>query len=930
MKNKGFLLAETLVAVAGVLVSFVLVYIQFVSSYNISIKYSAYNNIDKVYVTKTFASYIKSQNLLDEWKLTVDTSPTGYIDVVNYCETNTNMKTCLPLLEEMNADIDSSTASVLFTKYFVNDMISKATYATDPNLSYTMKDFIKNMPVNPTPAEVATAPYLYRFIVQYDDGKFSTLKVEKQVQHTITPDTIITNDGYNSNPDGTVAAPLYQKYTVPTTGYYQIELWGAQGGSSSGSIIGGKGAYTKGVILLNAGEAIYLYAGKQGSGATGGYNGGGNAGSLANARGGGGASDVRFFATNPTAADLLWNSTLGLNSRIMVAAGGGGSDGGFEGSLGGAGGDLRGLYGTFSPNITGLTRAGGGGQSSGGAGSVGITTGSPGSFGIGGSAINTNNYGGGGGSGYYGGGSGAYNSGVISSGGGGSSFISGYGGVNAKLVNGTHSGNTKHYSNKIFKQMVMSHGNKSMPNPAGGNQTGNSGNGYYKVTYLQATDPAPAKNHDLLDNIRYIRDYVEGSTLSVSNIWTEIQAMKDGVNLAKGRPVTGTTAENPTYPYVRVTDGDLTFSNYARSGLDGMRAVTVDLGAAYNLDEIAIWHYYEDARSFKHTLYVSPNNSTWYRIRYIQEPETTNGIRLDVYNFTGMSWEYAVNSSYYTWTAPLTATYRIELWGAQGKGHDTLPSRHGGYGSYIAGNISMTKNEKLYFYIGGKPTAYYIAGYNGGGYTQLGGGGATDVRFFGATTPTAAELLWNSTLGRRSRIMVAAGGGGGGHYSETWGALIGGHGGTILGNPGNRAVWGGHTGCTQPGGGTQNAGGGASISNVSSANNGEAGSFGQGGNGYQSTTRPGGGVVAGGGGYYGGGSNSNCCCIVNTGGSGSSYISGVAGYIGITSASNQAAKCAAGSSSVACATHYSGKVFTSASASAAAHADRGLARITKQ
>ena len=60
----------------------------------------------------------------------------------------------------------------------------------------------------------------------------------------------------------------YQVFTVPTDGYYNIELWGAQGGSmtdGSKTYNGGAGAYTKGTIYLTKGENLYIYIGGKGS-----------------------------------------------------------------------------------------------------------------------------------------------------------------------------------------------------------------------------------------------------------------------------------------------------------------------------------------------------------------------------------------------------------------------------------------------------------------------------------------------------------------------------------------------------------------------------------------------------------------------------------------------------------------------------------------
>ncbi|MDO5151335.1 MAG: glycine-rich protein, partial [Oscillospiraceae bacterium] len=89
----------------------------------------------------------------------------------------------------------------------------------------------------------------------------------------------------------------YQTFVAPATGFYKIELWGAQGGNSVGNNsracsygrgnaygggCGGFGAYTSGVIKLNKGETLYVYVGQRGLNGwashnrPGGWNGGGS------------------------------------------------------------------------------------------------------------------------------------------------------------------------------------------------------------------------------------------------------------------------------------------------------------------------------------------------------------------------------------------------------------------------------------------------------------------------------------------------------------------------------------------------------------------------------------------------------------------------------------------------------------------------------
>ena len=177
----------------------------------------------------------------------------------------------------------------------------------------------------------------------------------------------------------------YQKIDIPKDGYYKVELWGAQGGDYSilSNTTGGYGSYTKGIINFTTSDIYYVYIGSAGQCTTGGYNGGATGGYYTADRtytfcGGGGATDLRKFSSNPSNSVLVNTSTDGITSRIMVAAGGGGSA--YSGN-GGAGQTNTQptntlFYGTFSAYSGG----GGGGY-------------------YGGTAAGTN-YGGGGGSSY--------------------------------------------------------------------------------------------------------------------------------------------------------------------------------------------------------------------------------------------------------------------------------------------------------------------------------------------------------------------------------------------------------------------------------------------------------------------------------------------------------------------------------------------------
>ena len=85
-----------------------------------------------------------------------------------------------------------------------------------------------------------------------------------------------------------------------------------------------------------------------------------------------------------------------------------------------------------------------------------------------------------------------YNNAVVGSGAGGSSFISGYTGCDAIEEGSTsdniiHTGNSMHYSGMSFIDGKMIGGNSSMPTQDGtSTMTGNSGNGYAKITFISS------------------------------------------------------------------------------------------------------------------------------------------------------------------------------------------------------------------------------------------------------------------------------------------------------------------------------------------------------------------------------------------------------------------------------------------------------------
>ncbi len=272
-------------------------------------------------------------------------------------------------------------------------------------------------------------------------------------------------------------------FTVPVTGVYKIEAWGASGSPSLNNA-GGQGAYTSGLISLNANEKLYIYVGSTGNGDNGGYNGGGSITLNQSKNGGapgGGATDIRL-------RNGVWDTKDSLISRIMVAAGGGGASSSTCGSslkTGGNGGNIvSSSFSVLNNCSDGLwTIAYGANQTSGGSLDIYDVNGSKlntyigGEFGF---ASTPKEYEedilSGGGGGYCGG----TNSGYGSPGTGGSSFVSGCQDCIAMKSDGTPNNTNIHYSGKTFTNIVMNDSPSS--NPSG------TADGFAKITLVSVSN----------------------------------------------------------------------------------------------------------------------------------------------------------------------------------------------------------------------------------------------------------------------------------------------------------------------------------------------------------------------------------------------------------------------------------------------------------
>ena len=251
----------------------------------------------------------------------------------------------------------------------------------------------------------------------------------------------------------------------------------------------------------------------------------------------------------------------------------------------------------------------------------------------------------------------------------------------------------------------------------------------------------------------------------------------------------------------------------------------------------------------------------------------TQKIKCSIYFNFKTEYDFDYTGTEQSFMVPKSGKYKLETWGAQGGSHSE--EKHGGYGGYSVGTITLLKSDILYLNIGGSgkvndklPGEFTKGGYNGGGDTYTNdkayllygssGGGATHIA-------TASGLL-NNLEESQNNILIVSGGGGGSNYdimaNVTTG--IGGSGGGKQGANGTPIYYKGNVITdAYATGGSQNTFGAGATSNIAYSN-GNDGSFGLGGNsGYN--------AGAGGGGYYGGGGGATSNKD-SSGGGGSGYI----------------------------------------------------------
>ena len=125
-------------------------------------------------------------------------------------------------------------------------------------------------------------------------------------------------------------------------------------------------------------------------------------------------------------------------------------------------------------------------------------------------------------------------------------------------------------------------------------------------------------------------------------------------------------------------------------------------------------------------------------------------IKCNLYFYSGQTvFDFDYTGGEQTFIAPVSGTYKLETWGAQGDGWwDGL----GGDGGYSVGIIKLIDGKKLYIGVGGQGINN---AYNGDGS----GGGATSI------SKIAGEL--SSLINYKSDILIVSGGGGSGYIGNS-------------------------------------------------------------------------------------------------------------------------------------------------------------------
>lgn len=277
-------------------------------------------------------------------------------------------------------------------------------------------------------------------------------------------------------------------------GQYKLEVWGAEGGESTGdawitrgnsAAKGGLGGYSTGILRLNKKDTVYVFVGGKGCPS--------NSQDSSSTKGGfpdGGGTKTghhESFTTVPGTGGGSTSIRIGNNTdyaRVIVAGGGGGASGCCIHTYpGGFGGGLSGGNCFYNGSIQ---SQGAGTQT---CSTPGFVNGDPGLFGSGadGKYMQKCDSGGGGGGGWYGGGSGGFGKTCHCSGGGGGSGWTFTEASFREFQSGDSENASKFVLDNAYylSDVKCIGGDEEFPRSDGnGTEKGHSGNGNAKITLL--------------------------------------------------------------------------------------------------------------------------------------------------------------------------------------------------------------------------------------------------------------------------------------------------------------------------------------------------------------------------------------------------------------------------------------------------------------
>ena len=113
---------------------------------------------------------------------------------------------------------------------------------------------------------------------------------------------------------------------------------------------------------------------------------------------------------------------------------------------------------------------------------------------------------------------------------------------------------------------------------------------------------------------RYVRDWISGNTINKDNHWNEIKIInKTGTNVALNKiPTSNGALASPS----NITNNTLTDHAFVSNVAQTSNYIQIDLGSInYDIDNIHIWHYYQDGRTYYGTkTEISEDGVNWVTI----------------------------------------------------------------------------------------------------------------------------------------------------------------------------------------------------------------------------------------------------------------------------------------------------------------------------